>query len=208
MRLLLIRHGRSEHSVRRIVAGPDGCPGLTSEGREQADRLRQRLVEEDTGFDVVLSSNVLRARETAAILKPAVSPNADIVSDKGLCEMIPGEGDGLPTDEFARRYGSFDPVSEPDRQLSPGGDSWQSLQARTRETLAALAERHRGERVLAVTHAGFIVMSFLELFAVPRPGTRARVDPDFTSITEWECDDSKSTWRLVRFNDTAHLSFR
>ncbi|WP_052595020.1 histidine phosphatase family protein [Luteipulveratus mongoliensis] len=204
MRLLLIRHGESEHSIRRLVAGDNGCPGLTELGRAQAPRLRDRLREEARHYDLLLSSTVPRAQQTAEILAPALSAGAPRI-DCDLCEMHVGDGDGMRRDEFIQKYGSFDPIAVPDRPLSPGSDSWNTFNARVRATLAALAERHPGETVAAVTHAGFVVRTFLELFDVPRPGTGTRFDPDFTSITEWDHVAADGTWRLIRANDTAHL---
>jgi hypothetical protein len=32
------------------------------------------------------------------------------------------------------------------------------------------------------------------------------LDPDFTGITEWEHDEAGRCWRLIAFNDTAHVS--
>jgi probable phosphoglycerate mutase len=52
---------------------------------------------------------------------------------------------------------------------------------------------------MAVTHAGFMVWVFMRLFGVPRPGTGARVDFDFASVTEWEFSGG---WRLVSLNLT------
>jgi broad specificity phosphatase PhoE len=43
MQLVLIRHAESEHAVNNIVGGPIGCQGLTLRGREQAERLAERL---------------------------------------------------------------------------------------------------------------------------------------------------------------------
>jgi hypothetical protein len=62
--------------------------------------------------------------------------------------------------------------------------------------------RFDGQQVIAVTHAGFIVATFLLLFAVPRPGTGARIDPAYASITQWE--HVQAAWRLVRFNDATY----
>ena len=46
--------------------------------------------------------------------------------------------------------------------------------------------------------------SILALFDIPRPGTSARLDPGYTSLTEWRV--AQATWQLVRFNDIAHLT--
>jgi len=49
---------------------------------------------------------------------------------------------------------------------------------------------------MAVTHAGFVVQAFRELFAIE--GTPARIDPGFMSIVEWEY---AGVWRLVRYEE-------
>jgi broad specificity phosphatase PhoE len=72
-----------------------------------------------------------------------------------------------------------------------------------RATLDALAARHAGETVVAVTHAGFIVATLVVAFAIPRPGTGAWLDPAHTGLTEWRVREGR--WELARYNDTAPL---
>ena len=57
--------------------------------------------------------------------------------------------------------------------------------------------------MVAVTHSGFIVVSVLLLFDIPRPDTRSQLDPDHTSLTEWRADGE--AWRLATYNDASHL---
>ena len=74
---------------------------------------------------------------------------------------------------------------------------------RVRATLERLARRFAGQTVVAVTHAGFIVASVLDLFDIPRPGTGAHLDPGYTELPEWRVEEAR--WQLVRFNDLSHL---
>jgi phosphohistidine phosphatase len=62
--LLLLRHGIAEE---RDAAGEDAQRGLTREGRDRAARVIQRLVAMDLGCDLVLSSPLVRARQTAEL---------------------------------------------------------------------------------------------------------------------------------------------
>ncbi|WP_018348769.1 histidine phosphatase family protein [Longispora albida] len=206
MRLLLVRHGESGHHRLGLVSGRDSCPGLTSAGREQAAALRDRLAALGTRADVVLWSTVARARETAEILLPAFGEVAVAGEDCDLCEIHIGEGDGLTTGEFAARYGTFDPLAEPARPLSPGGETWQEFTARVDASLSGLARRYPGKTVVAVTHAGYVVWAFMRLFGVPRPGTGARLDPGFTSVTEWRWDAGGGYWTMGSYNDLTHLA--
>ena|SRR5437763_12502863 len=62
MRLVLVRHAEA------APGDPDELRTLTPEGREQARRLGDRLRAEGIAADTVLTSPLLRARQTAAEL--------------------------------------------------------------------------------------------------------------------------------------------
>jgi broad specificity phosphatase PhoE len=205
MRLVLIRHAESEHAVNNIVGGPRGCRGVTPRGREQAGRLADRLRRTGELADcaVLLTSPWPRARQTAEILRPAL-PATAVTEDPNLCELLPGQADGLTWDAYRAQYGMFDLPAEPERPFAPGGESWLEFHGRVRRTMAGLAEQFAGQTVAAVTHSGFIVVSLLALFDIPRPGTGARFDVDYTSLATWRM--AGSAWQLERYNDTWHLN--
>jgi bisphosphoglycerate-dependent phosphoglycerate mutase len=75
MRLMLIRHGESEHGVRQLIAGERRCPGRTPHGFTQAQRLadRFRSTREVQDSQVLLSSPVRRERQTAEVLADVLS---------------------------------------------------------------------------------------------------------------------------------------
>ena len=205
MRLILVRHGESEHTMRDVIGGPLGCTGLTERGRQQARALRDRLIADGAYRDcgALLSSPVPRARETASILLDAL-PIEKVEEDCGLCEIHPGEADGLAWEAYRARYGAFDLQAQPDRPFSPGGESWRDLIDRVEDTLERFAARFDGRTVVAVSHAGFIVVSFLSLFAIPVTGRRARLEPSHASLTEWQV--ANGVWNLVCYNDVHHLN--
>ncbi len=204
MRLILIRHAESEHSRSGIIAGTGGCTGLTPRGIVQAEALAERL--RTTGelgdCHVLLSSPVRRARQTADIVLRAL-PVSAVEEDSDLCELHPGAADGLPKEVYEDRYGVFDLTSYPNRPFAPDGESWAEFVERVRATQERLARQYAGRTVIAVSHAGYIVVSLLTLFAIPRPGTGARFDPIHTAITEWRVD--LTGWVLERYNDASHL---
>ena len=203
MRLILIRHGASHHSASGLIAMPRGCPGLTALGVSQAEALARRLRDDGlTDCTTLLTSPVLRARQTADLLLPVLSVAA-VTVERGLCELLPGAADGLTHAAYRATDGAFDPLDAPERPFAPGGESWVTFTGHVRATLDALAARHAGETVVAVTHAGFIVASLLVAFAIPRPGTGAWLAPAHTGLTEWRVADGR--WELARYTDTAHL---
>jgi probable phosphoglycerate mutase len=195
LRLLLVRHGESICISKGIVGGEKGCTGLTDRGHAQARALGERLAREGFVADVLLASTLPRARETAAAVSEALS--LPVALDEGLKEMIPGAIDGTPWPEFT----PFDVEAEPDRELSPGGESLRVFRARIASVLDRLAATYEGQTVIAVSHGGFIFGSLYH--GVGAPNGRWNVDVDFTSITEWRWADGN--WRLSRFNDFAHL---
>jgi len=207
-RVVLIRHGEATCNVAGIVGGPIGCTGLSPDGRYQAQALRERLVDsgELADADAVYTSVLARAIETAAIAAPGVRPGVQPVADCALCELHPGEADGLTWDEFGDRYGDVDFDARPDVPVAPGGESWTSFVARASGAVTRLARAHRGGLVVVVCHAGVIESTMLAFLPVERGRGRLGLPTEHTSLTEWELDGD--AWRLVRYNDAGHLPRR
>ena len=204
-RLVLVRHGESNATVERVVGGHRGCTGLSPLGRRQAEALRDRLAAtSEVAADVVLASILPRAVETAAILAPALG-GLDAGQHCDLCELHPGESDGLTWDEYQVRYG-VDMLADPLAPIAPGGESLAQFHERVTRTLRRLADEHAGSTVVIVCHGGIVASSFLTFFDLPpeRP-IEGDVRVENTAITEWARHDG-SRWRLLRHNDAAHLA--
>lgn len=211
-RLILIRHGESRATVDGVVGGHDACAGLTARGRAQAEALRDRLLAtREVEADALYTSELPRAFETAGILAPALS-DLKPQRDCDLCELHPGECDGLPWSEYQARYG-FDMMAEPGRPMSPGGESLQSFQTRVDRRIGRLLDEHEGQSVVVVCHGGVVGAVMLSMLGhamhVERP---FRLETENTSLTEWlRPGDAARTrfpgrWVLVRYNDAAHLA--
>jgi probable phosphoglycerate mutase len=204
MKLVLIRHGHSHHSVTGVISDINGCTGLTDRGHEQAALLAARLAQCDFAAPVaLLSSPVLRARQTAEVIRPALG-DVDVLLDPDLRELVPGVADGLTREEYSATYGAFDLVANPDRPYAPGGESWFAFRRRVERTFERFVEQHEHETLVAVSHAGFIVVGFLIRFAVPSRSDVAFLEPQNTGVTIWESENRKR-WNLITYNDTSHL---
>jgi probable phosphoglycerate mutase len=203
-RLVLVRHGEARAALDRVVAGERGCTGLTELGRHQAERLRDRVSR--TGelvADVLLASTLPRAIETAEIIAPALG-HPEIVIDRDLCELHPGESDTLRWDEYAERYG-VDMAARPFEPMSPGGESLAEFNIRVGRALTRLAEEHEGRSVVVACHGGVVIGSMVCFLGLPaQRAPLARLDVTNTSITEWERRDGR--WALLRYNDAGHLA--
>ena len=210
IRLVLIRHGQSLATTQGIAGGQRGCRGLSELGRRQVQALAQRLetTGEAAGADVLLSSTLPRAVETAEGISAALGGLA-VQQDRGLCEMDPGEGDGLTWSEWEARYGTFDLGAEPYRPLAPGGESWAGFGLRVGETLSRIVAGHPNATVVACCHGGVIEHAFMHALGLvgEAPGRRLSTAPN-ASLNEWHVDEGidGQRWRLMRFGDAAHVS--
>lgn len=206
--LVLIRHGESVCSQVGVVGGHKGCTGLSDEGVREARALRDRLLEtgELAGTRALYSSVLRRAVQTATIISPATGTGPEPVADCSFCELHPGEADGLTWSEFTERYGEPDFATDPEAELAPGGESWNGFVRRASEALENVAESHTGQTVVVVCHGGVIEASLLTFLPVERDPMRLRLRTEHTSLTEWERSDG--SWKLLRYNDAAHLGAR
>ncbi len=204
-RIVLVRHGESTCALKGLVGGLRGCSGLSARGARQVEALRDRIAEtrELEPTAALYSSVLARAVETAEILAPALG-NPAVKTDCGLCELHPGECDGMSWAEAKAVYGERDFTVDPYKPVSPGGESWAGFLGRVEANLEALAERHTGQTVVISCHGGVIDGSLIVFLGVARLGTGLALRTQNASMTEWDVTDRR--WRLVRYNDAAHLA--
>ena len=218
-RLVLVRHGEAECNVSGVCGGINGCTGLTALGVRQVEALVERLetTGELAGADALYASLLPRAIETAELLAPAlrsmgpdepiepIEPSPPVTTDCGLCELHPGEADGLTWGEFSAKYGGPDWDENPDGEIAPGGESWTGFVLRVAEALEGVASRHPGGLVVVACHAGVIEASMLSMLPLTggREGARLQLRTRHASLTTWEVDEGR--WRLLGYNDASHL---
>jgi probable phosphoglycerate mutase len=206
MRLVLVRHGDAHAGFHGVIAGPRSCTGLTDRGREQTVALRDYLaVSGRVRADVLLSSVIPRAIETAEIIAPGLGIET-FGRECDLCEVHTGEADGLEWAEWGVRYGLFDMEAEPDRVFAPEGESWNGFHQRVGQVLERLAQEYEGRTVVAVCHGGVIIASVRVLLGISQGGSGARVQPANTGLTEWEWDAEPVRWTLHSFNEVSPSS--
>lgn len=206
--IVLVRHGEAECNVARRFGGPMGCTGLSDLGRQQSRLLRDRLVktEELAGASALYASTLPRAIETGEILA-GVFPEVAMRTDERLCELHPGEADNMSFTEYDSLYfaeGSGRWSEDPTIPTAPGGESWAGFLDRVSGVLCDLAEAHDDETIVVVCHGGVIEASLLQFLVMGGPYRFARFITENASMTEWS--RSEDRWRLVRYNDSAHLA--
>jgi broad specificity phosphatase PhoE len=147
--LLLARHGESDWNRARRWQGFADRP-LTDRGRAQAEELAERLA--DIALDAIYSSDLARARETAAVVGRA--QGLEPVAVPELREVNVGSWEGLTREEAETRF----PAGF--RRWQDGGTGWDDgetygeMSGRVLAAIERIAQRHAGGRVLIVAHGG------------------------------------------------------
>lgn len=203
-RLILVRHGESKVTVDRIIGGDLTCSGLSELGRLQTEALRDRLISYPIELDSFWSSTMPRAVETAKILQPAFS-RLELIEDPELVEHRPGEADGLPFADYDGKYGAFNMAEEPFRPLAPGAESLADFHHRAGAALHRVVRENLGRTALVTCHGGVIDVALRSFLGLPLVPT-FELHTLNTSLTELSKRDDARQWKLVRYNDSAHLS--
>jgi probable phosphoglycerate mutase len=211
-RVVLVRHGEAECNLNRVVGGRKGCTGLTDLGRRQVAALADRLYEsgELRAATTLYSSVLPRAVETAERLRAVVGPGpaalGPVVERCDLCELHPGESDGMSWDQVVEVLGVPDWDRDPDVPIAPGGESWSGFIVRAADAVRGLARRHPGELVVAAVHAGVIEASMISFLGVPSEVyRRGWVHIVHASMTEFAWVPGEDRWILMRFNDACGI---
>jgi len=132
MELFILRHGTTEWNRKHKLQGRTDTP-LDSTGILMAEASGRTLKDMGITFDLVLSSPLQRARETARL----IAPGAEIITDERLTELSFGQMEGEVTDVMLQssdspfRFFKNDPARYNAEAPSAGGESLDELLVRT-----------------------------------------------------------------------------
>jgi len=152
LELYILRHGETPWNVQRRFQGHSDI-ALNENGRELAGKTGEAL--EDTDFDIIYSSPLIRAYETACLVRG--HRNIEIIRDERIKEMGFGvnEGKDGPT-LFADTSSPFHYFFDaPEKYEAPeGGESIEAVMARAKDFLQKVIEPKEKEwhRVLISGH--------------------------------------------------------
>jgi 2,3-bisphosphoglycerate-dependent phosphoglycerate mutase len=185
-RVYLARHGEAEYESDLLgdVGGSLTQAGR-AESRDLADSLRGQSIAR------VWSSPLARAVQTAEIV--AARLGVDVVIREALQEY--GVGDWAGQDFESAR---FDDVFRDwvdgrlDRRI-PGAESGEEIVARFSGVLRAIADEHRGEGVLVVSHGGVMLTALPPLLGLPYPDGV----PTLPNCGVIEAEADADGWRVV-----------
>jgi probable phosphoglycerate mutase len=148
--LLLARHGETDWNAERRWQGHSDPP-LNERGREQARELAAAL----DGVDVIYTSDLARARETAEILGARLGVEAR--PDPRLRERSFGAWEGKTWDELEEDFAdALERWRAGETHGPEDAERYGDFSRRVESFLENVLDRHPAERVLVVGHGGSI----------------------------------------------------
>jgi len=198
--LVFIRHGETDWNRQQRFQGQIDVP-LNATGHLQAQRLAAALAGER--FDLLLSSDLQRARQTIAPLEQQLA--RPVLAQADWREQGFGVLEGLSVDEIKARHPDLwaQWLRHDADYCLPEGESVRRFHTRVVDAVRALARQHAGRRVLVVTHGGVLDMLWRTVHGHPLDGPRDCAIPN-TGI-------NRLRWRagsldLEGWADDAHLA--
>jgi probable phosphoglycerate mutase len=199
--LLLVRHGESAPArADRPFALVDGHgdPELSPAGREQAQRVAERLMHED--LSAIYVTTLQRTVQTAAPLAARLGLEPQVEPD--LREVFLGEWEG---GSFRQHIAEGHPVAqrmfaEQRWDVIPGAEPADGFARRVRGAVDRVAGAHPDQAVAVVTHGGVIGQILAEAAGI---GGFTFTGSDNAAISHVVVAGDR--WIIRRYNDTAHL---
>lgn len=198
---VFLRHGESIGNVEARWQGQSDY-ALTEKGRLQARALAERWQAEGVKFNLVISSPLVRAKETAETI--ASHLGVKVQFDPIWMERNIGEMEGLTAEEVRRR--PQPPYSTPYDSIGGGGEGDWALFLRAGQALHDLLQRPAGS-YLIVSHGGLLnqLMNAIIGIAphVDPSGVRFRFEN--TAFARVIYYPHQHRWAIDTLNDRAHL---
>jgi len=213
----LVRHGESEVNVRNYTFGDEKSP-LTARGREQADRMAKRCAKLE--LDVIISSTMLRAQETAAAIvreNPVPLESHDLFVERKLPSIL--KDNDRYEEPLSSKRNAWLASFYLENERVEDGENFPIIRERAGQVLSFL--EHRSENNILVVAHGFILRMLLAriLFGdevtteeLKRLMLRMRMDNTGISVLHYDAEGTEiydnmpiSGWSVRMWNDHAHL---
>ncbi|XP_030538796.1 phosphoglycerate mutase-like protein 4 isoform X3 [Rhodamnia argentea] len=199
--IVVVRHGETEWNADGRIQGHLDVE-LNEIGRQQATAVGERLSREGK-ISAIYSSDLKRAFETANLIATACG-GLEVIKDSDLRERNLGDLQGLQL----RAAASVSPEAykaflshKTDQEIPGGGESIDQLYRRCTACLQNISVKHKGERIVVVTHGG--VIRSLNRRACPNKRSGRKVLN--TSVNIFHLSDGDN-WVLKSWGDVSHLS--
>lgn len=146
-RIFLCRHGETEANAKGLLQGSGINLNLNSTGKEQAKALREHVKFEKV--DIIVSSKLARARETADIVAEG-HPDAKRLEVEELAEISWGEWEGITSPKLPDLLNDWNMGNYSSK--APIGESPIEVERRAVPALYDCILKNRGMNILFVVH--------------------------------------------------------
>ncbi len=160
--LYIVRHGLTEWNIKGIVQGQSDIP-LSPEGEKQVQEVAQKF--KDIHFDAIFSSDLLRTKRTAEIIK--LDRELAIQTSHLLRERNYGKFEGKHKEEYQKAtkhiFEEIQKLSDEEQykfKFDKDTESDEELMSRFITKLREIAVAYSGKTVLIVAHGG-VIRTFL-----------------------------------------------
>ena len=202
--LLVIRHGETVWNSEQRFQGHEDSP-LTESGRNQVVALGRRM--EEIKFDTLISSDLGRTQETAAIIADFTGHAVEL--DSRLRERNYGVLEGLSIHEIKAKHSKVLnqlKTDDPDFIL-PGGESHRQHYQRNVAFIEELLAKKSGATVAVVAHGGVLDSIFRYVASLPlnQPRCFITTNASLTIVSHGNFYET-TRWVIETWCDAAHLN--
>lgn len=158
----IVRHGKTIWNKEHRTQGQKDSP-LTEDAKRDIIHLKNRL--KDIDIDLVYSSDLKRAKDTASLLELGL----DIKLEKGFREINFGVWEGMTIDLIKENYGELyeNWRENPENVTFIGGESMTFAMERIKNAFWTLDEKYENKNILIVCHAMVIKILIVSLLESP-----------------------------------------
>ncbi len=199
--ITLLRHGESVGNAESRWQGRADYP-LTERGRAQARALAKRWKDEGVSFERIISSPLIRAKETADLI--AHEWNLPVETEELLMERDNGEFAGLTPAEAREKFPQPSFFTPYDFVGGDGEGDWE-LFLRAGQALHRVLTREPA-RYLIVSHGGLLnQLMHAALGVAPQANdSGARFRFENAAFAQLIYFPRQHRWVIERLNDRAH----
>ena len=145
--IYFVRHGQTDANKARIFSGQIDTP-LNEIGRQQVKETCNLIQTLGIKWNIIISSTLSRAYETAQIINQYFPIQKEIIKDISAIERSFGNAEGIPiTEENYRRIMNCEFENE---------ESQPEIIERAQTFIKRLLNSYSGQNILVVTHSHFL----------------------------------------------------
>jgi len=200
-RFCLVRHGETDWNVERRLQGHTDID-LNQHGVAQAEQMAKALKKINLQFDVLYTSDLLRAAKTAKAIEDLFGTSS--ITDQALRERHLGALQGLTMMDAPNREPELWAIHlrrdlEHDMR---GGESIKQFAQRIHGALEKIRLQNLGKTILLVSHGGALDMMYRLASNQALEAEKVVAVPN--ASLNWISHDG-SCWKVDRWADTSHL---